>query len=55
MVEIAKQMHTENANVLHIFHRLNGSGFPTDVALDDRASFREWRHTYWKEKALDYL
>ncbi|MTE10935.1 hypothetical protein FKE98_11260 [Corynebacterium aurimucosum] len=55
VVEITKQMHTENAKVLPLFHRMNGSGFPTDVTLDARASFREWRHTYWKEKALDYL
>ena len=55
VVEITKQMHAENAKVLHIFHGMNRSEFPTDVTPVDRASFREWRHTYWKEIALDYL
>ena len=55
VVEITKQIHTENAKFLHIFHGMNRSEFPTDVPPVYRAFFREWRHTYWKEKALDYL
>jgi len=55
VVEITQQMYTEKAKVLHIFHGMNRSEFPTDVIPVDRASFREWRHSYWKERALDYL
>lgn len=55
VVEVTKHMHTENAKVLHIFHGMNRSEFPADVTPVDRSSFREWRHTYWKERALNHL